>query len=143
MCAETPGRHDGLTASLLPAAGATDADGRTVATRGFYIDITKSVHADLQQSITDQVQLIVSHREDIDQAKGMLMVIYRLSADAAFAVLKWRSQELNVKLSTIAEKLVTELPDLLNAHPTMRAPIDHYLLTVTPPKATAVNRAPV
>jgi PAS domain S-box-containing protein len=112
----------------------TNADGRIVATRGFYIDITKSVHADLQQSISDQVQLIVSHREVIDEAKGMLMVIYRLSADAAFAVLKWRSQELNVKLSTLAEKLITELPDLLNAHPASRAPIDRYLLTLTPPR---------
>jgi len=110
---------------------------RIVATRGFYIDITKSVHADLQQSISDQVQLIVSHREVIDQAKGMLMVIYRLSADAAFALLKWRSQETNVKLSTVAEKLITELPDLLNAHPAMRAPIDHHLMT---PHATKANR---
>jgi hypothetical protein len=25
----------------------------------------------------------------------------------------------------------------------MRAPIDHYLMTLTPPTATAVNRAPV
>ena len=33
----------------------TDADGRIVATRGFYIDITESFNADLQQSITDRV----------------------------------------------------------------------------------------
>jgi hypothetical protein len=108
----------------------TDADGRIVATRGFYIDITKSVHADLQQSISDELQVIVSHREVIDQAKGMLMVIYQISADAAFAVLVWRSQELNAKLFTVAEKLVAELPDLLNSHPAKRAAIDHYLLTL-------------
>lgn len=88
----------------------TDADGRIVATRGFYIDITDSFDADLQQEISDKLQVIVSHREVIDQAKGMLMLIYQLSADAAFAVLKWRSQELNVKLSTVAEKLIAELP---------------------------------
>jgi PAS domain S-box-containing protein len=108
----------------------TDADGRTVATRGFYIDITESFNADLQESISDELQVIVSHREVIDQAKGMLMVIYQLSADAAFAVLKWRSQELNAKLFTVAEKLVAELPDLLNSHPATRAAIDHYLLTL-------------
>ncbi|MGO8848972.1 PAS and ANTAR domain-containing protein [Mycobacterium sp.] len=112
----------------------TDADGRTVATRGFYIDITESFKADLQESINGELQVIVSHREVIDQAKGMLRVIYQLSADAAFAILKWRSQELNVKLFTVAQKLVAELPDLLNAHPVMRAPIDHYLLTLTPPQ---------
>jgi PAS domain S-box-containing protein len=58
----------------------TDADGRTVATRGFYIDITESFNADLQQSITDRLEAIVSHREVIAQAKGMLMLIYKLSA---------------------------------------------------------------
>ncbi len=114
----------------------TDADGRIVATRGFYIDITDSFDADLQQEISDKLQVIVSHREVIDQAKGMLMLIYQLSADAAFAVLKWRSQELNVKLSTVAEKLIAELPDIVDVHPAMRAPIDHYLLTLTPPKTS-------
>jgi hypothetical protein len=108
----------------------TDADGRIVATRGFYIDITESFNADLQQSISDELHVIVSHREVIDQAKGMLMVIYQLSADAAVAVLVWRSQELNAKLFTVAKKLVAELPDLLNAHPAKRVPIDHYLLTL-------------
>ena len=112
----------------------TDPDGRTVASRGFYIDITDSFNADLQQSISDELQVIVSHREVIDQAKGMLMLIYEISADAAFAVLKWRSQELNTKLSTIAEKLVAELPHLRNAHPANRAPIDHYLLNRTRPR---------
>jgi hypothetical protein len=28
------------------------------------------------------------------------------------------------------------LPDLLNAHPAMRAAIDHYLLTLTPPNTS-------
>jgi PAS domain S-box-containing protein len=112
----------------------TDANGRIVATRGFYVDVTESFNADLQQLISDEVQVIVSHREVIDQAKGMLMVTYQLSADAAFAVLVWRSQQLNVKLSTVAEQLVAKLPDLVNAHPAMRAPIDHYLLTLTPPQ---------
>ena len=111
----------------------TDADGHVVATRGFYIDITESSNAELQETVSDRVQIIVSHREIIDQAKGMLMATYQLSADAAFAVLKWRSQEHNIKLSTVAEKLVSELPELLKVEPATRRPIDHYLLTLTPP----------
>jgi hypothetical protein len=111
----------------------TDADGQVVASRGFYIDITEGFNADLQETISDKVQAIVSHREVIDQAKGMLMAIYQLDADAAFEVLKWRSQELNIKLATVAEKLVSELPELLNANSVTRRPIDHYLLTLTPP----------
>ena len=56
----------------------TDADGQVVATRGFYVDITESSNAELQQTVSDKVQTIVSHREVIDQAKGMLMAIYQL-----------------------------------------------------------------
>jgi PAS domain S-box-containing protein len=111
----------------------TDADGRITATSGFYIDITDSFNTDLQQSITNQLQVIVPHREIIEQAKGMLMVTYQLDADAAFGILKWRSQEHNVKLATIAAKLVTDLPALLRGHPALRAPVDHYLMTLAQP----------
>jgi PAS domain S-box-containing protein len=111
----------------------TDSHGRVTATRGFYIDVTDSFNDDLQHSLTDELEVIVAHREVIDQVKGMLMVVYRISADAAFELLKWRSQELNTKLSTIAQKLAAELPLLLNTHESMRAPIDNYLLTLTPP----------
>ena len=60
----------------------------------------------------------MAHR-DICQAKGMLMAVYAISADAAFGVLRWRSQELNVKLFIIARRLVAHLPGLLSPNPTM------------------------
>jgi PAS domain S-box-containing protein len=110
----------------------TDDDGRIVATRGFYVDITDGVKAEYHQTLSEELQVIVAHRELIDQAKGMLMAVYALSANSAFSVLRWRSQQLNVKLSTIAAQLVADLPDLLNATPGMRAPIDHYLMSPTP-----------
>ncbi|MDT5336040.1 MAG: hypothetical protein QOD90_1545 [Mycobacterium sp.] len=107
-----------------------DADNRIVATSGFYVDITDAFNADLQESISDKLEVIVSHREVIDQAKGMLMAVYQLDADAAFGILRWRSQELNVKLATVASKLVAELPELLKSSAAARAPIDHYLMTL-------------
>jgi hypothetical protein len=107
----------------------TDADGRITATRGFYVDITASFNTDLQHSITNELQVIVPQREIIEQAKGMLMVTYQISADAAFGILRWRSQEHNVKLATIAERLVADLPALHSGHPALRAPVDHYLMT--------------
>jgi hypothetical protein len=55
--------------------------------------------------------------------------VYAISADAAFGILRWRSQELNVKLFIIARRLVADLPGLLSANPTMRGPVDHYLMT--------------
>ena len=107
----------------------TDADGRITATRGFYVDIPAAFNTDLQHSITNELQVIVPQRAIIEQAKGMLMVTYQVSADAAFGILRWRSQEHNVKLATIAERLVADLPALHSGHPALRAPVDHYLMT--------------
>jgi PAS domain S-box-containing protein len=109
----------------------TDPSGRIVATRGFYIDVTEAFHADLQQEVGDELQVIVAHREVIEQAKGMLMAVYDISAEAAFSILKWRSQQLNVKLHDVAAKLVADLPSLLQSNLTARTPVDHYLMTLT------------
>jgi PAS domain S-box-containing protein len=107
----------------------TDADGRITATSGFYVDITDAFSTDLQKSVTNELQVILPHRAIIEQAKGMLMVTYQLSADAAFGILKWRSQEHNVKLATIAQRIVDDFPSLLSGDTAVRAPLDHYLMT--------------
>jgi hypothetical protein len=107
----------------------TDEDGRVVATRGFYVDITDDEYADFQHSLNDELHAIIPNRAIIEQAKGMLMALYALSADAAFAILRWRSQQLNIKLSTIAASLVADLPGLLQVDPSNRAPVDHYLMS--------------
>ena len=38
----------------------------------------------------------------------MLMLIYGLSGDAAFDLLRWRSQETNVKLRLLAEQIIAD-----------------------------------
>jgi AmiR/NasT family two-component response regulator len=100
-----------------------------VATRGFYIDVTEAIEAELQDAVGEELRGIVAHREVIEQAKGMRMVLYGIEADAAFAVLRWRLKELNVKLHTIAAKLVENLPRQLQLAPDGRKGADHYLMT--------------
>ena len=41
----------------------------------------------------------------------MLMLIYRINADSAFELLKWRSQETNVKLRVLAKQIAKDLVD--------------------------------
>ncbi|MDT5067671.1 MAG: hypothetical protein QOK02_3826, partial [Mycobacterium sp.] len=43
---------------------------------------------------------------------------------------RWRSQELNAKLLTIAERVVAELPDVLATGLTATTPVDHYLMSL-------------
>ena len=38
----------------------------------------------------------------------MLMLVYRINADSAFELLKWRSQETNVKLRALAEQIAAD-----------------------------------
>jgi PAS domain S-box-containing protein len=111
-----------------------DEHGEVAATRGFYIDITQALHDDVQRGITEELEEIVAHRAPIEQAKGMLMAVYDLQADAAFELLRWRSQELNIKLHDLAEDLVTKLPGLLRLPSEVRATIDHLLTTLDKPK---------
>ncbi|MCZ4561538.1 ANTAR domain-containing protein [Rhodococcus sp. IEGM 1401] len=56
--------------------------------------------------LPNDVQRALSQRAPIEQAKGMLMAIHRITADAAFALLVDRSQGTNRKLRDIAQELV-------------------------------------
>jgi len=116
---------------VVVGAAVTDPEGRIVATRGFYVDVTKAFDADLQQQVGSELDVIVAHRAVIEQAKGMVMAIYDIDAECAFGIMVWRSQKLNVKLHDLAAKLVAELPSLLQSNRTARTPVDHYLMTLS------------
>jgi predicted nucleic acid-binding protein len=70
-----------------------------------------------QAQITTAVAEIVERRGVLEQAKGMLMFIYGLNADAAFALLKWLSQENNIKVRTIAERITSQFVERVQTHP--------------------------
>ena len=82
-------------------------DGTVTGTDGHYIDGTPS-EQDHQDEVTAAVTLIAEHRAGIEQAKGMLMLIYGLDAQAAFDLLKWRSQQTNTKLRLLARQVVAD-----------------------------------
>ena len=107
-----------------------DNAGRVVGTQGFYIDVTPP--DELQAAIiTEAVAEIAEHRAAIEQAKGILMLVYRIEADAAFDLLKWRSQETNVKLRVLAEQLIADVRALeYDETVPPRSTFDRLLLTV-------------
>src|SRR4051794_26852322 len=65
-----------------------------------------------------------------NKPRGVLMVVYRIDADQAFAMLQWRSQQTNTKLRTLAAQVVAELDTLADQPDTLRRQFDHLLLTV-------------
>ncbi|CAM4071680.1 PAS and ANTAR domain-containing protein [Nocardia ninae] len=130
-----------------------DEAGQTIGTVGFYVDITETLtehhdaagdgaadiasdghgdgHATNNRAVASDVMLpeLLTARAAIEQAKGVLMVVYRINAEQAFRVLRWRSQETNTKLRVLAEQLITGLDRVPAAEASMRSRIDHLLLT--------------
>ena len=94
-----------------------------IGTHGYYIDVTAGVQSDLTRAMAT----VVESRAVIDQAKGVLMAAYGIDADRAFDILKWRSQDTQVKLRTVASRFMEAViregltPEAVTA-------IDHLLL---------------
>jgi dihydroorotase-like cyclic amidohydrolase len=100
-----------------------DNNGEVVGTQGFYIDVTPTAQ-ERASSITAAVAEIADNRAALEQAKSMLMYVCRIDAEAAFELLRWRSQESNVKLRVLAEQLLVDEDSLPS-----RATFDRSLLT--------------
>lgn len=81
-----------------------DDAGEVIGTQGYYIDVTPARDA----LISDAVAEIADNRAVIEQVKGILCLVYRIEPEVAFDVLRWRSQETNVKLRTLAEQLMAD-----------------------------------
>jgi len=106
-----------------------DADGTVIGTHGFYVDVTPSLDQQQQEMVTEAVAEIAEARAVIEQAKGMLMLIYRISADSAFELLKWRSQETNTKLRLLAQQIVRDFAESTHDEIPSREVYDRLLLT--------------
>ncbi|WP_067465301.1 PAS and ANTAR domain-containing protein [Nocardia amamiensis] len=108
----------------------TDKNGTVVGTAGYYIDLTATIAEERQDLLDDTLPKLVESRALIEQAKGVLMRVYRINADQAFHVLQWRSQETNVKIRDLAAQIIAEIDRVPPAPPEVQTVFDHLLLTV-------------
>lgn len=105
-----------------------DEQGEVAGTHGFYIDVSPVAERAQEELVTARLAEISENRAGIEQAKGMLMLIYNINDNAAFSLLKWLSQETNVKLRLLAEQIVEDFRGAglaLNS----QSEFDHLLLT--------------
>ena len=82
-----------------------DSEGTVIGTHGFYVDISRLHDRDQEDRVTAKLAEIAENRAAIEQTKGMLMLTYGLDEDDAFNLLRWLSQEANVKLRLLAEQI--------------------------------------
>jgi PAS domain S-box-containing protein len=105
-----------------------DDRGTVVGTHGFYVDVSRLHDREHEDRVTAKLAEIAENRAAIEQTKGMLMLIYGIDDDAAFNLLRWLSQEANIKLRLLAEQ-VSE--DFRNTGPGIiaQSEFDQLLLT--------------
>lgn len=101
-----------------------DDHGTPIGTSGFYIDVTDS----LQTDINNVLSAVADARARIEQAKGVLMAAYGISAERAFDILVWRSQETNLKLRDLASRFLDAVASKASAE--TQSEVDRALLTL-------------
>ena len=124
---DTAGKvHD----AIVVADRMHDESGAVVGTAGYYIDLTDTFDEARQEVLDEALPDLLENRAAIEQAKGVLMYVYRVNAEQAFRVLQWRSQETNVKLRALARQLLAEVTTLDGSTAALQSQFDHVLLTV-------------
>lgn len=113
--------------------------GDIIGTHGFYVDVTTPSEQDREDFVTARIAEIAEQRSSIDQAKGMLMLIYGIDDGPAFDLLKWLSQEHNIKLRPLAEQICTDLRGAGPGLMTSQSEFDHLLLTAHQRAARSAN----
>ncbi|MGK8506069.1 PAS and ANTAR domain-containing protein [Nocardia asiatica] len=107
-----------------------DEQGNVAGSTGYFLDVTDTLEGNLQEALDDLLPDVIDARAVIEQAKGIMMFVYGVNADQAFRVLRWRSQETNIKIRTLAEQLVADVVAMGGALAQQRTRFDHLLLTI-------------
>jgi PAS domain S-box-containing protein len=102
--------------------------GDVIGTHGFYVDVTPTSDQEQEDIVTARLAEIAEQRASIEQAKGMLMLVYGIGDSAAFELLKWLSQEENVKLRPLAERICEDFRNTGRGLMS-QSDFDHLLLT--------------
>jgi ANTAR domain/PAS fold len=116
--------------AIVVADRMADETGAVVGTAGYYIDLTATFVETRQVALDEALPDLFEARAVIEQVKGILMAIYRISPEQAFSVLRWRSQETNTKLRALAKQLIVEIATLPAPSAEVQSAFDHLLLTV-------------
>ncbi|WP_373141281.1 PAS and ANTAR domain-containing protein [Mycobacterium marinum] len=116
--------------AIVVADRMVNESGVVQGTSGYYIDLTNTFDETRQEVLDEALPDLFENRAAIEQAKGVLMAVYRVSAEQAFRVLQWRSQETNTKLRALAKQVVAEVASLPPVSALVQSQFDHLLLTV-------------
>ena len=72
---------------------------------------------DQEDRVSAAVAEFIENRAVIEQAKGMLMLVYGIDPGRAFELLRWHSQQYNLKLRLVAEEVAESFIHLSQTTP--------------------------
>jgi hypothetical protein len=107
--------------------------------RGYLIDVTEPQARARSQEVASAMRKAIASRATIEQAKGALMLVYGLDAEAAFALLSWQSQHSNIKLRDLADRLVAAVGGDAHASAGIRQRLDEIVYSLPAAPARAVS----
>ena len=120
---------DGQTRHVLVIGDSIRDDaGDVVGTAGMYVDLSAVRTEAVNTELDARVSKFAESRAVIEQAKGMLMFAYHLTADQAFGLLVWRSQQCNIKVRDLATTIVERVSRDIDLIDSDRARFDQILM---------------
>jgi anti-anti-sigma factor len=108
-----------LTGLAEPQEGATGVT-------GFLVDVTSAQRDLVAHHVNAELTQALQSHAVIDQAKGVFMLGYGVDEDSAFELLRWGSQQRNVRLLTLAQRLVTAVESSGGLGPDARHRLDDF-----------------
>lgn len=104
-----------------------EGTGQVTMLSGYIIDVTGSHRAAAARDATASIQAATERRAVIDQARGMLMMVYSVDDDLAFQLLRRVSNDMNVPVRDIAQELVGFVESSVPEAPESRGLVDAFL----------------
>ncbi|MFI8524075.1 PAS and ANTAR domain-containing protein [Promicromonospora sukumoe] len=104
-----------------------EGTGEVTVLSGYIIDVTDAHRAAAARDATAAIQASAERRAAIEQARGMLMMVYSVDHDLAFQLLRRVSNDTNVPLRDIARELVGFVESSVPAAPESRGLVDEFL----------------
>ena len=99
-------RHRRVRSVLSVGHGIKGPGGRVAEVVGYFVDLTEVRRDETEAEIRSALARVAEHREAIDEVKGMIMIATGCDSDAAFTCLRRYSQQTNVKIHDIAQRLI-------------------------------------
>jgi len=91
------------------------------------VTVRNDIDTQSTAALVDQLQRALTSREDIDQAKGILIALHCVSSDDAWQLLSRASQNHNIKVRELAKALVVVASGAGRPEPAVAAVVDSLL----------------